>query len=258
MANAVARTAYRFSRRRRREIQARLPAQFVREQREQIVRGTFHGFWNDVFTLASVDQSRTCADVSGLEHLTNALARGRGAILLENSLFGQRNFAKQVLHARGVAIHQTHALDHMGGFWTHGETEVRARIVRPWLDRLERQFVAEIIYLPRDESLAFTRRLMLVLQANQVLCVSGEGQLGQKHVVLSFLGRERAFATGMISLAKLTGAPILPLSCWSDETGKTRLVIEPPLDLNTGMKAYATLLETYVKRYPEHYRGWDL
>jgi lauroyl/myristoyl acyltransferase len=146
----------------------------------------------------------------------------------------------------------------MGGFWTHGETELRARIVRPWLDRLERQFVAEIIYLPRDDSLAFTRRLVQVLQADQALCVSGEGQIGQKRVVLSFLGRERAFATGMVSLAKLTGAPILPLFCWRDETGETRVVVEPPLDLNTGIKAYAALLEAYVTRYPEQYRGWNV
>lgn len=258
MASTLAKAAYQFSRRRRRDIEAHLPAQFDRDQRERIVRGTFHEFWNDVFNLAAANRFDEGVKVRGLEHLTVALGRGRGAILLENSLFGQRIRAKQLLHGRGVVIHQTHAIDHMGGFWTHGETKVRARIVRPLLDQLELQFVAEIIDLPRGESIAFTRWLVQVLQANQALCLSGEGQIGQKRIVLPFLGRERTFATGMISLAKMTGAPILPLFCWRDKAAQTQLMIEPPLDLDAGIKTYAAQLEAYVMSYPEQYRGWTL
>lgn len=256
VASIIARVAHQVSRRKSQGIDTHLPNTIDRAQHARIAQGAFNSFWRDAFELADVRESDERVEIRGLEHLTRAAAQGYGAILLESSSFGRRNFAKRLLSTRGIAIHQTHSLAHMGGFWTHGETETRTRTVRPILDQLERRFVAEIIYLPQDESLAFTRRLMQVLQSNHVLCLSGEGQIGQKRIVLSFLGRERAFATGIISLAKLTGAPILPVFCWRDEDGKTHLVIEPPLDLTVGMSTYAAQLEAHALRHPEQYHGW--
>jgi len=168
------------------------------------------------------------------------------------------------LRAHGFSIHQTHSREHLGGFYAQGETEIRARVIRPFLEAREKNFVAAIHYLPRGESLAVTRQLANLLQANKVFYLSGEGQLGHKHITRDFLGHPRRFATGAINLSKLTGAPLLPLFCWRDETDQLQLVIEPPLEFpndaraaEIGMTNFATRLESYIRRYPDQYRNWQ-
>jgi hypothetical protein len=66
----------------------------------------------------------------------------------------------------------------------------------------------------------------------------------------------------VVSLTKLTGAPLLPIFCAETEC----LVIEAPIrvdptaerdrGLHQALEGYATLLEAYVRRRPELYRGW--
>jgi lauroyl/myristoyl acyltransferase len=70
----------------------------------------------------------------------------------------------------------------------------------------------------------------------------------------------------MVSLARLSGAPILPIFCIQNGKGNTCLVIEPPIktegteDRDQGLKnsvaQYAGLLESYIRKYPEKYRSW--
>ena len=106
---------------------------------------------------------------------------------------------------------------------------------------------------------------MNVLQHNRVLCLSGEGRIGQRAVQLPFLGEQRHFVTGAMSLAKHSGAPLLPFFCWRDADDQLTLVIESPIDLpngagaaETGTATYVQLLESYVRRYPSEYYGWHV
>ena len=252
--------AYHTSRQKRKLIQAHL-AIFLGEgtntrRNAYIVRETFNTFWQDLFRLALPERNPNRISVSGLEHIGTALAGGHGAILLENSMFGQRHLATQILFARGISVHQVHVWTHLGGVNAPGETLVRTRFVHPYFEACEKKFVAAIIYLRENTSLAFTRRLAEVLQNNQVLCLSGEGQFSARPITLMFLGSKRSFATGAISLARMTGAPVLPMYCWRDTSDHLQLMIEPPLVLQAGMRPYVEQLETYVRRNPEQYRGW--
>jgi lauroyl/myristoyl acyltransferase len=83
----------------------------------------------------------------------------------------------------------------------------------------------------------------------------------------NFLGGYRTFFTGMVSLSRITGAPILPLFCIQEDSDKTVVIIEPPLAFDSttdrdsasalGIDQYVNLLESYITRYPEQYRNWD-
>ena len=261
IARTAGNTAYYLSRQKRKVVQQRV-AIFLGEETNspriaRITRETFHIFWQDIFQLALPERELGRVRISGLERIDSALENGRGAILLENSLFGQRHRATQILFARGISVHQVHALAHMNGLGAPSMTQVRTRFVQPYLQAFEEKFVAEIIHLKEDSSLAFTRRLAEVLQNNQVLCLSGEGQFSARPITLPFLGFERKFATGAISLARMTGAPVLPMYCWHDPDDRSQLVIEPPLALQAGMRPYVEQLEAYVRRSPEQYRGWN-
>jgi lauroyl/myristoyl acyltransferase len=208
--------------------------------------------------------------VTGEEHLRRALAAGDGAVLLESSGFGRRLLVKQVLHSLGFALHQIHGQNALGGFLVdeRSRTRVRASLVKPFFESRERQFVADIVDMPASDSLAFIRALRGHLRANAVLCVTGDGREGKRLVPLQFLGRTVMFSSGTVSIARLAGAPLLPVFCAPDDDSVMRVTIGPPIrvdsevahDENLGhaLAQYAGLLESHVRRQPWLYRNWHL
>ena len=269
LAHLIARTFYATSRTRRREIDGQLRAAFGARysdaEFERIIAGTYRTFWDDSLFLCRLPlpgELRT-ARLEGFEHIRAALDRGHGAILLENAFFGYRNAQKRIIHAQGWTAHQTHDREHIGGFGSWRETSIASRVIRPFFEDRERQFCASIIYLTDTNSLAFTRQLADRLRSNELVFIAGDGFVGHKHVEARFLGRQLLFATGAISLARLTGAPVLPVFCMREPEGSLRSVVEPPLQVpNDGrgaqvaMAEFASLLEAHVRRYPDQYRGW--
>ena len=126
--------------------------------------------------------------------------------------------------------------------------------------------MASIIHIPKSDSLAFTRVMQRWLRQGAVVCTSSDGPLGQRFVVVPFLGHDQAFAAGVVSLARASGAPLLPLFCFEDPPGQPRLVVEAPVVIESGpardraieaaLRHYTSLLEGYVRRYPAQYRNW--
>ena len=207
-------------------------------------------------------------EIHGLEYLQDALRDGRGAILWESNGFGRRNLAKRVLYEKGLRVHQVHAEDHLitlGG--RRGSmTWLGHAVIRPYFNAYAKQFVADIVYLPRSSSLAFTRALLSLLQENGILCVAGDSHFGRKLIPLNFLGQIDLFSPGMVSLAKLSGAPLLPTFCTYDRESGVHVAIEPPIRIDSatgreegladGVAQYLSLLESYIKKYPGKYGLW--
>ena len=245
---------------------------FSKDQMKRIIKRSFYEFWYDTFSLLpsslkKVELRQT--HLHGVEHLQMALKNGKGVIVWESSTFGRRILAKQILHENGFAVHQVHAENHLlGGFTAGGgyATWMQNHKIKPFFEKCENQFVSEIIYLPNSESLVFTRILLGRLKQNGILCIAGGGRFGQKLIPIRFLGRTDILSTGIVSLAKISGAPILPMFCIQEENGKTTLIIEPHLltqsdvDRERGLERivaqYVSLLESYIRRYPEQYQNW--
>lgn len=269
-------TAYVLSSSKRQLSQKNLSAvfdgQLSESQVRRVVRRAFYEFWHDTFSLLPSRAERAAlgqAHLCGAEHLHTALQNGKGAILWESSHFGGRMLAKQVLHEHGFAIHQIHGWNHVGGFLSDSPTWVRQHVVEHFFEKWEKQWLAEIIFLPKSDSLAFTRTLLNRLQQNAILCIAADGQSGWKFMPIRFLGCTGVlFPTGMVSLAKISGAAILPLFCLRDSAEGTKVIIEAPIhlesrvdkerNLENSIAKYARLLEDYVRRYPEQYRNWHL
>jgi lauroyl/myristoyl acyltransferase len=140
------------------------------------------------------------------------------------------------------------------------ETALSRRRLRPGLQALERQLVAELIGIPGGPSLAYLRLLAERLRANQVICIAADGREGQRFQVVEALGRPFPVASGMPSLARSAGAALLPLFCFRNHRGRLQLVIEPPLDVaqpaEVVARRYAALFEGYLRRCPGQLRGW--
>ncbi|MEX0805590.1 MAG: lysophospholipid acyltransferase family protein [Candidatus Binatia bacterium] len=273
-ARGVAFLAYWLSRRKRRMSEKNVVQAFEgklsRERARDIVKGSFYQFWLEIFSMpcSSGPEAADTISICGLEHLQDTLEQGKGAILWESSYFGRRNLAKYILHRNGFAIDQVHARNHMGGFAASGDAQswTRDRVIRPFFDERQRSFVREIIYLTDPDFLIFARTMANRLRNNGILCISADGPRGHKFISVPFLGRTVSIPTGIASLAKVSGAPIMPLFCYADAKGRTSLNILPPVRipsdlqreeaLETTVLQFTDLLESYVRRYPEQYRNW--
>lgn len=272
--NGIAYFAYHVSRKKRRlsekNISETLPGEITESRKQEIVKGNFYEFWKDTLSLSPSDNEKAAlkrVELRGIGHLRKALEKGKGVILWENNSFGRRNLAKQVLHEKGFSVHQVHTERHIAGFQHEGHsfTWVKRHIAQPFFEKRERQFISDIIYLPPD-SLVFTRRLLERLKQNAVVCARIDISYGQKLIPQKLFGHTKFFPTGMISLAKISGAPLLPIFCIQERDGKTALIIESPIRIGTeinrdqsienGIAEYIRLLESYVRRYPEKYHGW--
>ncbi|MGW8178900.1 MAG: lysophospholipid acyltransferase family protein [bacterium] len=263
--------AYRFSSDKRLKATEHLEelygTQLNRVERDRIVLSSFRSFWCDSFAVLPCPQELTQLDdtvIEGEKILASALDRGKGAILIESNAFGERVTAKQILDRQGFPVHQVHAENHMNGLRNESvhASWLREAVLKNTFERWEKEFVEEIVYLPEDDSLLFTRTLQQRLSQNCIVCSAGDGQEGYKLISVSFLNRSRLFATGMFSLAALSGTPVLPLFCFRDRERGIRLVIGPELNpikrqVDVSVTAYAQLLEGYIRRYPDQYRNWQ-
>jgi lauroyl/myristoyl acyltransferase len=276
-ATLAANCAYRFSSDKRARIESALGRTFngslSHQAREKIVRSSLLEFWHEMgswFRSPAPRGTDGAAELHGVEHLEAAVERGCGAILWESNAFGRRLAAKQLLAARGFAIHQVHGSNNLGGFFTDDWSASRplARWIRRFFDEREKRFLASLIYLPADDSLGYARTLARRLAENAILSVAGDGRSGRRLVRLPFLGHTVGFATGMVTLARSGGAPLLPVICIPGPGGGNCLRIGPPIEIDARaareqaatacLEKYALFLEGWVRARPGLYRNWHL
>jgi len=271
-AAGAASVAYRLSRGKRLRSEQGIEAAFrdalTSEQKAAIVKESFRQFWHDPFTsprpLPDGDRA-----VVGLSHVHDALAAGRGVILWESSQFGGRVVSKRILRDAGLRICQVHASNHVGGFGNHGSppSALRRRVIERYFDRYELRFVDDVIWLAVEGGVGGRRALFQPLRENRIVCMGNDGRYGQKFVSVPFFDDTRPVATGIVTLARATGATILPLFCVEEPPGEWRVIIEPPIRFADGADRddaahdaavqYVSLLEAYIRRYPGQYRTWE-
>jgi lauroyl/myristoyl acyltransferase len=266
--------AYHLSRTKRRLSEQNLSDTFggrlSQDQLQTIVKLSFYHFWLETFSMPRPNgwqNSGTRVQIRGLEHLERALQSRNGAILWESNSFGRKFLAKQALKQSGFSICQIYGENHAGGFSSPCPASwVRRRMIKRYFDNCEKQYVAEILNLPLWEPLPVVRILFGRLKQNGILCVAGDGTLGWNSVPKQFLGRSRAFFTGMVSLSRSTGAPILPLFCVQEDPHTIAVIIEHPISTTEDrdrksvselcIERYVRLLECHVRKRPDQYSNW--
>lgn len=271
LVNALARglggLAYRVSRAKRRAMERNLTRVFgalAPSERERIVRGAFHTFWDETMTFVPWRARATRVETTGLEHLETALAAGKGVVLWESALFGRRNLPKQVLRLHGFRIHQVHDRAHRAGFVADARAPRDARSpALAYFEAREREFTAGIIHMAHPETLAATRKILATLGRNGIVCITADVAYGHRLLRFPLLGEPKTFPTGMVSVARTAGAALVPLFCVRERDGSHRVVIEPPLPVSDAaeregdtLRRYAEILDGYLRRYPDQYRSW--
>ena len=117
-------------------------------------------------------------------------------------------------------------------------------------------------------SLFVVRELAACLQANGIVCVAADGHIGQRLIPHPLLGIDEAFPTGAVTLARTSGAPLLPAFCVPGPGRSMQVVVEPAVVLPSGLDRegivrgaidqYVARLEHRMRRHPSRYVNWHL
>lgn len=197
--------------------------------------------------------------LEGEEHLTAALARGKGAILW---------IAPFVFNSGPTKIALKHyRVSHLSSP-KHGYSETRFGVA--YLNKVrcipEDRFIAQRVIFDRYAPATAMRRLMRAVKAGEVVTIVAASTEGSDMIKGPIFGGRLPVAVGAPRLAGLTGAPLLPLFMVRD--GDTfRVAIEAPIPLIADgsvdercVAAAAEFLrrsDPWVRKFPEQWRAWS-
>ena len=152
---------------------------------------------------------RRLVEIRGREHLEAALAGGKGAILC-SAHFGSYDCAFSLLGASGFPVTTI-------GRWQHNYTVGLSSAERRFWDLVYARRLRRHRHRPNIEPwagrVAVAARAAAVLRANEVLTIAIDAPPLAKDlartVEVPFLGRRARLLPGAVTLAQLTGAPLL-------------------------------------------------
>ena len=194
------------------------------------------------------------ASLTARHHLDNALAQGKGAILL-TAHFGAKQFLQIALGIKAYRINQLNF--HMDG----RELTFGQRVAQKQRQRIEERM--PVTFVPAKR---FLRQAFECLKRNEILVIAGDGIGLRRHMDKSyqphpFLGETMLFPASAISLAKRTGAPVIPVFVIREGAGH-RICFQPAMYCHEGQEdlaltTYIGHLEQYIRQYPDHWEFWE-
>jgi len=183
------------------------------------------------------------AEFTGLEHLIEAHARGRGVVLLTAHLTSMELTAIMVTKS-GLPIH---------GYYRRNKKNLLADEITK---RGRGRYAAGLI---RKDDL---RGLIRALKKGAIVWFASDQLVrgSKRSLIVPFFGEPALTHTGLVDIARLSGAAIVPfLPVRSDPRGRYQLLLLPALDnFPTGdptadMLRINRLIEARVRDYPDQY-----
>jgi lauroyl/myristoyl acyltransferase len=197
----------------------------------------------------------------GVEHLSRALDRGKGAVLWVAHLAFNSGITKMALHRRGYRVSHLSRPEH--GF---SKTRFGIACLNPVRCIPEDRHIAERIVYDRNAPSTAMRRMVRALHAGEIVSITAGAWEGSGLVDGPLLGGTLSLAIGAPRLALLTGAELLPVFSIRDREQRFAVVIESPIRLSrNGPSAescrnaaveYLARHEPWLRQFPEQWRGW--
>jgi lauroyl/myristoyl acyltransferase len=199
------------------------------------------------------------AGVQGSEHLSRAIAEGRGAILLTAHL-GFGRVIKPVLIANGFQTRLLGSQRKKARDWSRlGHLMYRKVLRMPYFEDWEDADLAAGLNL---------RPILAALDCNEFVLTTVDGRRTSRAVTVRLLGQEAPFNGGILSLALERDTLVLPVFAIREHPGSVRLTlfVERPLTaqgddfesrLTSMAQGFAGILEGYIGRYPYMYGQYN-
>jgi KDO2-lipid IV(A) lauroyltransferase len=204
---------------------------------------------------------RRLVEIRGRQHLETALAAGNGVIIC-SAHFGSYDSAFSMLGASGYPVTTI-------GRWQHNYTTGLSAAERRFWDRVHATPLRRHRKRPNIEPwpgrFDVAARAAAVLRANEVLTIVIDAPPldGDKSrtVEVPFLGRRARLVPGVVTLAQVTGAPVLMGFMYrSADYCHQVLEISAPLPMEGEQSAAFTRcaaeMSAAIARSPAHWRYW--
>lgn len=201
-------------------------------------------------------------EVSGLEHLEEAMARGRGVILLGNH-FGAHLMPAHWLVRKGYPLRLLmEKPNHISRF-------LKSRFETDGPLGQKKLFISR--KADANEAAGSILRAGRVLKAGMVMMIAGDVRwAGPNTEGATFLGRAYQFSATWATLAAMTAAPVVPVFCRMSPDGAHHLEFLPAFEVPGAaardgrrgeyVRACLGQIEERVRLYPENsndYFFWD-
>jgi Kdo2-lipid IVA lauroyltransferase/acyltransferase len=183
--------------------------------------------------------------VTGEEHLSRVLARGKGAIIISAHL---GNFETALQYPVCCMQHPL----------TGVAKKLRYRLADQWLHRLRTRFGNILIY--KKEALP---KMINTLRRGGLLGVLVDQSRYKLAFDVAFWGRKATMTYAPALLARRCKSPVLPIFCLREADGRLAIRIEPPLDLQRtrdphtdlqiNTQKIADVVEHAIRRCPEQW-----
>jgi lauroyl/myristoyl acyltransferase len=202
--------------------------------------------------------------LEGREHLQKAAEAGKGAVLWVAHFVFNGLAPKLALHREGFPAAHLSRPEH--GF---SKTRFGISFLNPIRARIEDRYLSERILIERGSEEKATRQALKVLKRGGVVSITAGAWEGRRVELCPCLGTRFPLASGGASIARLSGAPLLPVFTVRETIeGKSafRVIVEEPIPIDKAAprdfqiahacEAYGKRLEHWVRAYPDQWRGW--
>lgn len=204
---------------------------------------------------------RRLVKIQGQEHLKTALAGGKGVILC-CSHFGSYNSALSVLHESGVPVTTI-------GRWQYKYTVGMSRFERRFWDwvlgRRVRRHRARPMIEPWPGRVEVAALAASALRDNEVVTISIDAPPldsdKARAVDVRFLGAQARLVPGIVTLARLTGAPVLMCSVYRSADYRHQVLeISDPVpmtgDVTTAFGRCVAEVSNAIRKSPASWVYW--
>jgi len=265
IARSIGRMMCRISGRKRSLLQQGLVFLFGSGYPRESVQRTFVNYALnsiDVFYYPSLTRMKTAEMVEyrGIEHISNALKKGKGAILLHGH-FGNEEFLMPA-----IAFAVDCPVNQLASRWEPSQDDslflrlpnkVRRYAFKMRIGYRE-SLPIRFLYIDKGVKGAYT-----ALKNNELLLLAADGREGSNWIQVNFMDRTALYSDGPMRIAMKTGASVLPVFIVRKKDGIHQVIVEEPLaldatgdkerDLRINTQKFVDRLCSYVTRYPCHY-----
>lgn len=186
-------------------------------------------------------QIRQYVKLEGVEYVEQALANGKGAIILTGH-FGNWELLAASISATVAPL-----------------TPIVRELRSPRLNALVSRYREKAGYATIDRDTGI-RHALRCLKRNELLGIVADVDTAVSGVFVDFFGRRAYTPYSPVAIAMKTGAVILPSFIIRQPDGSHRAIIEPPLalkrtnvkeeDLVINTQRFTKIIESYIREYP--------
>ncbi len=184
--------------------------------------------------------------IEGEEHIKNARADGKGAIILCSHLFGINRLIPAVIAAFGYPIWR------VGGWDEEAMTQL-------WGDHDQRPWKKIFLTKDRWKRLRAAKQVAAALKDNGLVLMSMSNRpTGSPDAEVCAFGKKFYADPALLPLFEHLDTAVLPCFGLCDERGRLRIIVHAPLRGSDEeiLRAYCRLFSEYLFKYPEFCHFW--